>query len=920
MTRLVGRDAEQARIGELLSVVHNGGSGVLVIHGEPGIGKTALLDAVIRQVSGVALLRTRCVESEAHLAFSALGDLLRPTVDLVGRLPGPQRRALLVSLELADPATAAAPNSVAVGLGALGLLAEYAPALVVVDDMHWMDRASRGALLFAARRVEAEGVALLFAVRSGMADTGDLDDLPTLRLTGLSPAEAGRLLAEVHGTPVDRAQVEWLMRHSGGNPLALIELARQGGRLPAGGPERPPAPPETIAAAYRRRLALLAPDVVDALLFCAASFTGDTAEIAAALGHDGWDALHSAEAAGLVTIAERVEFTHPMVRSTVYHDAGPGRRRAVHRALAAVPADSGPLAADRRVWHLAAATIGQDEEVAAALDDLGGRIRQRGALHEAYSTYLRAVELSAPGERRTRRALNAAAAARLAGDAAAAEAVLDRAHGWTSDTRLLAEIEHARGQIRFTRSPPHEHFAALAATARAMAHDPHQAAALWTTAAGVGAVAGLVRDALAAAEQAHATLPPASTATPASLDAAVLHAHTLLLAGEHKQARRILAEHLDQLVLTDPLQHGIEVFGFATMDLMWLDDHTAARRLLDAAISRIRRAQALERLPSLLAVLADLQTRRGRWREAYTAAAECIAHAEAVGQPMLAGYAASTLARVEAALGSEQRCDEYARQALTLLEPISAELVTPYVHLALGQLQLSLDCPDKAANQLTALDKRLENLGVRNPAVFPYHADLVEALFRRGDPQTAAQVTARLAERAGPDAAPATRAALARCRGLLAPTETDAEEHFEQALQADLALGSEYAAARTRLLYGERLRRDRRRALAQQQLNAARLTFERLGARPWAHRAAREHRVSTGRRTQTGQTQTSLTGQELQVAQLVADGRSNREAATALLLSAKTIEYHLRNVYTKLGIHSRVELVHALSTLPGPPT
>jgi hypothetical protein len=369
------------------------------------MGKTALLEAAVEQAGDLPVLRTRCVETEANLAFSALGDLLRPTLDSVERLPAPQRRALRAGLALESADDGAPPSSAVVGLATLGVLADAAPALVVVDDVHWMDAASRGALLFAARRLLGEGVALLIAERSGTPSNAATDDLPVLELEGLTPDASRDLVTAVCGRPPGRARLDHLVRYSRGNPLALIELCRQDDRV-VEEVDPPPPPPEVIASAYRRRLAPLGPEVGRALVVCAASFTGGTSEITAALGPGGTAALEAAESAGLLTIGDRVEFSHPLLRSTVYHDAPPVVRRAAHRSLAGASSNE-----DQRIWHAAAAAIAPDAGLASALERLGWRCRSRGALRESHAAHLRAAELTADGDVRAARALNAAAAA-----------------------------------------------------------------------------------------------------------------------------------------------------------------------------------------------------------------------------------------------------------------------------------------------------------------------------------------------------------------------------------------------------------------------------------------------------------------------------------------------------------------------------
>ncbi|MEU7061960.1 AAA family ATPase [Streptomyces sp. NPDC046197] len=907
--RLVGRDAEIEQLTALVTSALAGRSGAVVVRGEAGIGKSALL-ATVATVPGVVPLSVSCVEGEAELAFAALSGLLRPITHLISRLPAPQARALAVSLALAEPTPGeGAPSGIAIGMGTLGLLAEAAPVVVLVDDVQWMDEASATTLSFALRRLLAEGVAVVMGARSGVPCPVDLGGHPVVDLAGLADEPARELACRVRGTPVEESELERLMYHTGGNPLALIELSSSG--IPVGGvgaAEPPLPPPRALITVYRRRLAPLPSATRSALLVCATSYTADAAEIEAALGQGSLNDLEPAEDADLVQLARgQVAFTHPLIRSAVYYEASPAQRRNAHALLARSLTDQGAVSADQRAWHLSAAALGADEEAASALARAGDRARMRGALGAARSAYLRAGELTHDAELRARRTVAAATSAHLAGSPETALTLLAQALEWTSDTQLTADIQHVRNQIQLTRIAPRQVFAQLteaAATARDTA--PATAANLLATAAAVGAIGGLVPQARTAADDGHALALATDGAD--TMATAVQRIHTLLLVDEIGTATALLDDCLEHLLTADPLVQGVELFGFGSMDLMWLDRHTCARRLLEHGLHRLRGAQASERLPTLISVLAELELRHGRWNAAYAAAAECVSLATELNQPLLVGYAASTLAQIEAAQGHRERCEQYATQALNLLEPAGSDLVTPYALLALAQLELALGEDARAADRLTSLHKRVSALGVRNPAVFPYAADRVEACLRINRPDRA---RAALADLAGSvtDAAPATvRASLARCQAMLAKDEDQAEEYFAIALDLHALCPDRYNTARTLLALGRRRRRARRRALAREQLEAALLLFRQLGATPWLHRTETELRAVGGRRTDNTKEHVELTAHELQVARLVAQGTTNQETADALCLSVKTIEYHLGNIYAKLGIRSRVEL------------
>lgn len=693
-----------------------------------------------------------------------------------------------------------------------------------------------------------------------------------------------------------------------------MELSRSG--LSAFGPGQTELPlplPQALAIAYRRRLAPLSAATRATLLVCASSYTGDLAEIAAAVGRAGLADLEPAESAELVAIGHgRVEFSHPLVRAAVYHSASPAQRRTAHALLARTQPGHGSSGMDQQAWHLAAAALGTDEDVAAALTEAAERACRRGALGTARSTYVRAAWLTPFPESRGRRLVAAATCAQLAGFPDQALPLLSQARSVTADPQLIGEIEQLHNQIRLTRAAPRLAFVQMTEDAARLRNEaPLAAAHLLATAAGVAAMGGTVAQALAAAEDGH-SLACASTGS-GTLATTALRIHTLLLAGQVQTASDLLDPALDQLLSSDPLVHGAEVFGYACLDLLWLGRYAPARRLVEHGLRCVRAANAVERLPVLTSVLADLEFRQGRWNAAYAAAAECMSLSEELGQPVLAGYAASTLAQIEAVQGQRQRCEEYAARALFLLESSGYDLVAPYAHLALAQLELTLGEYAVAAAQFTALSERTEELGVRNPAVFPMCADLVETCLRANRPQEARSALAALADRVDSSSPDTVRASLARCQGLLARDVEDAEEHFTAALALYGAHNPDpYGLARTRLAFGQRLRRARRRALAQTHLQAAGALFRQLGATPWVQHVERELRVAEGRRRQTD-SHVELTVQEAQVARLVARGATNQETADALFLSSKTIEYHLGNIYSKLGLRSRVELARRLA-------
>ena len=450
---LLGRARERQEIGHALTQARSGASATLALAGEPGIGKTALLDYAAREAAGMRLLRARGIESEAQIPFGSLLELIRPALPLLGKIPTPQAAAMESALAL-RPGTG--QERFAVGAATLSLLAAYAedaPVAVLIDDAHWLDGSSAQALLFAFRRLVADPIAVLIAVREGETSLLDGADLPTVRVGGLSSEEATAL---VHGLAPGGLAPEAITRlygATGGNPLALLELAPDADDLALAPEGAPVLVSATITRAFLRRVGALDEPTRRALVLAASSDTGDLATLARAAAQLGLDlsALTAAEGSGLVTFgAGTVEFRHPLARSAIYADAPAGQRRDAHRALAAALPDRD---GDRRAWHLAAAAAGPDEPASAALEQAGARGRDRSAYATAAAAYAQAGRLATDPERRARLLREAAEAAWLGGLADRAVALLDEARALTSDPARLVEIAGLTGHIATRRGP-----------------------------------------------------------------------------------------------------------------------------------------------------------------------------------------------------------------------------------------------------------------------------------------------------------------------------------------------------------------------------------------------------------------------------------------------------------------------------------
>ncbi|MEU0398291.1 AAA family ATPase [Streptomyces sp. NPDC006208] len=910
---LLARAEEQDRLQRLLADARRGRSGVLVLHGEPGIGKSALLEEVVAESAGMTVLRATGIEMEAELAFAGLGELVRPVERLIDRLPSVQARALRTALSLEEAHT---PDRLTLGAATLTLLTDAAattPVLVAVDDAHWMDEASAHALLFALRRLQAEAVAVLVTARDGEGCRFTEAGLPTLALTGLEPAAAAALVQRVADVPAGSEPFERLYRETAGNPLALLEAAPalRNSAWAAQAPDGPLPVGPRLTAAYSARLAALPEPSRRAVTVAAAGYTEEAAVLVAAL-HDlavDGGVLQALEAAKVIDLSGgMVRFVHPLLRAAAYHMAGPERRREAHRALAGALTDRhGPVDRDQRSWHLAAAAAAPDLIAASALADTAARARDRGALPAALRAYERAADLTSSPVDRGRYLLAAAEVAQLAGRGDQALALAEAATNTTDDSTVRAGASGLRSQVLLVRQSPrrvHDQLVDMAVGLEAS-----QAVPLLVAAAGAACMGGAILQARVTADRASA-LARNGEAAVFDHSAAVMRAHTMMLAGERREAAAVFSSCEEFLTATDPLSIGVEVTSFSAMDLMWLERFPAARTLLERAVRSARRIGASERLVPYLTVLADTQLRTGCWDDAYALASEGATLAGEIGQPVLQAYAISTLARIEAAQGRAAECIEHARQFRGLLEGRGAELVSPYMQAALGLLDLGTGKDSEAAARLYDLQQQVVASGLREPTVLQHQPDLIEACLATGDPSGAQAALAELVGQVQQAPSVWGNAVSARCRGLV---EAD-EDAFAEALRHHEQLPDPFAKARTELAYGRFLRRKRKRGAARRPLIAARQVFERLRADPWITLAERELRAA-GFETPTRRSHEPvvLTERETQVAVLVIKGHTNREVAAALFLSDKTVEYHLSHIYSKLSVRSRVELASRLA-------
>jgi DNA-binding CsgD family transcriptional regulator len=921
---LRGRAAERSAVDRLLVDVRAGRSAVLVVRGEAGIGKTALLDYAATAAGAVAMggggaggatqgdvaapgmatlrvLRGAGVPSEAELPFAGLHLLLGSAPDRRSVLPQPQRDALSAAFGLRRGGSY---DRFLIGLAVLSLLAELAedgPLVCLVDDAQWLDRASAEALVFAARRLDTEPIAVLFAARDHDASF-PTPGLPELRLGGLDAAAAAALLMEHGGAGLSPAARERILAEARGNPLGLIELTRAYRHTPAGALSGPGALALTdrLQQAFAGQVRHLPEPTQTLLLAAAAEDSGDlgvVGQAARALGVAVAD-LGPAERAGLVGISDgTIRFRHPLVRAVVYQGAPLDRRLAVHRALA----DALPGAADagRRAWHLAAAATGPDEQVAAELERTAAAALARGGCAAAAAASQRAVALTADPAARARRLALAAEAAVEVGEFDRARDLAVRATGQATDPTLQARLASVRALAAFAQGRlPAGHRLLVDGAARLGGRDRPRAVRMLMRALQVAWVVG---DRALVADTAERLQAVDGSATQPLVPLVRLMLWSAAqadgwptdglppLAELVAAARRRRADDRDDLAMI-------------AMVCVVTGRDADARELLAALVADARSQGGIGRLPALLTCLAQALVLDGRHGDALAAAGEALRIAQDTGQPQWTIEATAIMAYLAAVDGDQRRCRRLVDAALAAPATHTAMAGTPWTEWALGLLELGRGRLDTALVQLEAIAQgpmRHHGSALRS---IP---DLVEAAVRLGQPQRAAEPLARFCRWARRADTHSTDALVERCHALL-DIDGDAERHYLAALKLHQA---SFEQARTRLLYGEWLRRARRKAEARTQLRAAVDDLDRIDAAPWAERA-RAELAATGATTpqpvRTGPPW--LTPQELQVARRAAQGLSNRDIAAQLFLSPRTVGYHLYKAYPKLGITSRNQL------------
>ena len=910
---LTDRRSERDVLDRLVDAVLGGQSRALVVRGDPGVGKTVLLDYLAGRARGCRMARAGGVQTEMQLAFAGLHQLCAPMLDHLDHLPVPQQDALRIAF---GRAAGPPPDRFLVGLAVLSLLSEVAgeqPLICLIDDEQWLDRASAQALGFVARRLAADPVGLVFAAREPGAE---LTGLPELEVGGLRESDARALLDSALAGPLDDRVRDQIVAETQGNPLALLELPR--GLSPAelaGGFGLPGAAPlsERIGESFRRQLEALPAQSRRLLLLAAAEPYGDVSLVWRAAGRLGipFQAVSPAVDAGLVQFGARVWFRHPLLRSASYRAASIADRQAVHGALAEA---TDPLAhPERRAWHRAQAAPGPDEEVAAELQRSAGRAQARGGLAAAAAFLERSALLTADPARRADRTLAAAQAHLQAGAFGTALELLadaeDKASG-PLDELQSARADLLRGEIVFASGMGSDAPPLLLKAAKrlepldvGLARETYLTA--WMAALFAGRLVG-AGDLLEVSRAARALPAPADPPHPADL---VLAGLAMVVTDGSAAAaptlRRAISAFNDaDMSMAEELRWGW--FAQAVASALWDDD--AWRAMLTRQVRLAREAGALDQLPIMLGALGTAVA----WTGDFAAAAALDAEADAVCE-VTGSRAAPFTAMMLASLRGRQA------DAAELIEGTIAEataggqgIAVAYAHWAAAILANGLG---RYADALAEARQASEDTSTLYISMWAL-PELIEAAARTGDTGTAGDALTRLAEFTLAGGTDFGLGVEARSRALLSAGET-AENLYREAIERLGRTRLRPELARAHLLYGEWLGRENRRTDAREQLRTAHDMLAAMGAEAFAERA-RYELLATGEivRQRTAEPVSTLTAQEAHIARLAADGHTNPEIAAQLFLSARTVEWHLRKIFTKLGIGSRRELRKALPAVP----
>ena len=908
MPGLTDRHAECDVLGRLVAAVRAGESRALVVHGEPGVGKTALLEYLAGQASGCRVAHAGGVQSEMELAFAVLHQLCAPMLDRLERLPAPQRDALRTAFGLsAGPA----PDRFLIGLAVLGLLSEMAgerPLVCIVDDEQWLDSASAQVLAFVARRLGAESVGLVFGAR---VPTGDLAGLPELVIGGLREDDARALLDSALTGPLDTLVRDQIVAEAHGNPLALLELPRgwTAAEL-AGGFGLPGAVPLAgrIEESFRRQLAALPAQPRRLLQLAAAEPTGDPVLVWRAAGRLGIcaEAAGPAVEAGLAEFGVRVRFRHPLVRSAAYQSAPTDDLREIHAALAEVTDSASDP--DRLTWHRAAATAAPDENVATELERSAGRAQARGGLSAAAAFLERAMLLTPDPGRRADRAIAAAEAKHQAGAPDVAAELLVMAEAGPLEELARARISLLRGQMAFSAGNSSDtprllidaarRFEALdARLARETYLEALSAALLGhrTSQIGTSEIARAARGATAA--------PPSDSRAP---DLLLEGMATLVTDGYETgvpAVQRALSVFRDGDL---PIGEQLRWLFVATRCAIDIWDDESWRDLAIRQVELARAVGALSLLPFAITQRFGMHLHAGE----FATVAQLVDEFSVLKEATATGLPDFGTMMLAAWQGRSREAFRLIDEFITDMSERGQGYGVSLPHYTASVLYNGLGRYSDAMASAELASEQRDDLAFANLAL----AELIEAAVRGGQPGRAAAAMRRLTELTLPSGTAWGLGVAARSRALLSEGD-EAERLYREAIGHLSSAPARTELARAHLLYGEWLRRQRRRREAREHLHTARDMLEAMGMDAFAERAGRELRATgetARKRTAATARDEELTAQEAQIARLAREGLSNPEIGTRLFISARTVQYHLGNIFAKLGIASRIQLSHVL--------
>jgi DNA-binding CsgD family transcriptional regulator len=911
---LVGRDHESAVLRSYLADARTGTSGVLVLNGDPGIGKSALL-AEARQAAEGVVLSTVGVESESDIAYVNLADVFRHHYSYLKSIPDPQADALASVFAIGPSKPADRFTVAAATLNLLAAIATNGPVLVTVDDAQWLDQASLGALMFAGNRLEAESIVLVFAVRSGQPVAQLLSRYRTMMLAGLEVSAARALVAGAGPQGMSEASTSRLVEESGGNPLALLTLPAtmkaDDFTMWALGAE--PLPISSVMEdAFRGSIRVLPNPTRQALCLLAIMGGGKVEHFWSALARENlrFDDLDPAEDAGLITYQHgHPEFRHPLVRAAAYRtSSSAGRRRAHLLAAEVLEQSTSAIALERRAWHLVAAHTAPSEALAQTFQAAADSEFAAANFTVAGRLYKRSSELTPAGNVAMRRMLQAANALRLAGAIDEVRLLLRDAMSLGDDPGLRTAINYAHYRLQvFTGAMIDGRNGLMQTGAAAARHNPAQAAEIFGDAALANLVIGDIPSGRSTAEQAMqlATVPGGDP----PLGIAAINAMVKALAGDPVGARRLIHHRAAEIDALDPL--GID-FGYQIPLLLSIaylasEEVDRARVVLGRAVEGARQRSAIGIVPFRLSSLARFEFWQGRWASALAMVHEAIRLADDTGWISERPSSLAALARIEAVTGHPEEARAHAMEAIEASEAMAAGTYRAFAQIALGVLELTAGDSAGAISHLEKVSAFSDEFGFSDSPLMWWSGDLLECYVSEGMEDAARGELGRLEKAAANPAMPTTAAVAARSRALLEPASF--ENHMTEALRLHSISDMPFERARTELMIGRHLRRHNQPVKARSLLTSALALFDRLGAPDWASRARSELQATGIRIPQPAAPGlATLTPQELQVALAVARGHSNREVAGQLFLSTKTVEFHLRNVFHKLGVNRRTRL------------